>query len=80
MNREDVKKRVLALMNDKGYFGDEATEDSTLDDLVWDSMDFAEMQVLIENEFFISPKDAEWENTRSVSDWIDLVMKYVKVD
>lgn len=80
MNRSEVTEKVKLLMAEKGYFGDEPTEETTLDDLGWDSMDYAEIQVHIENEFFISPKDAEWEQARNVGQWIDVVMKHVKVD
>lgn len=80
MNRSEVTKQVLALIEQKGYFGDIPTEETTLDDLGWDSMDYAEIQMNIEKEFFISPKDAEWEQARNVGQWIDVVMKYVKVD
>lgn len=80
MNREEVKEKVLAIIENKGYFGDTPTEETTLDYLGWDSMDYAELQVLIENEFFISPKVAEWENAHTVGQWVDVVMKHVKVD
>lgn len=80
MNRSEVTKQVLALIEQKGYFGDIPTEETTLDDLGWDSMDYAEIQVHIENEFFISPKDAEWEHARNVGQWIDVVMKHIKED
>lgn len=80
MNRSEVKQKVLSLIEDKGYFGDEPTEETTLDDLGWDSMDYAEIQMNIEKEFFISPKDAEWDNARTVAQWVDVVMKHIKVD
>lgn len=80
MNRSEVTEKVKLLMAEKGYFGDEPTEETTLDDLGWDSMDYAEIQMNIEKEFFISPKDAEWEQARNVGQWIDVVMKHVKVD
>ena len=51
-----------------------------LDELGWDSLDYVEIQMNIEKEFFISPKDAEWEQARNVGQWIDVVMKHVKVD
>ena len=80
MNRSEVTEKVKLLMAEKGYFGDEPTEETTLDDLGWDSMDYAEIQMNIEKEFFISPKDAEWEHARNVGQWIDVVMKHVKVE
>lgn len=80
MNRSEVTEKVKLLMAEKGYFGDEPTEETTLDDLGWDSMDYAEIQMNIEKEFFISPKDAEWEHARNVGQWIDVVMKHVKVN
>lgn len=80
MNREEVKEKVLAIIEDKGYFGDTPTEETTCEDLGYDSMDYAEIQMNIEKEFFISPKDAEWEHARNVGQWIDVVMKHVKVD
>lgn len=80
MNRSEVTEKVKLLMAEKGYFGDEPTEETTLDDLGWDSLDYAEIQMNIEKEFFISPKDAEWEHARNVGQWIDVVMKHIKVD
>ena len=77
MERPEVTKQVLALIEQKGYFGDIPTEETTLDDLGWDSMDFAEIQVHIEQHFFITPKDAEWTRAKCVGDWITLVEKYV---
>ena len=80
MNRSEVTEKVLALIEQKGYFGDIPTEETTLDDLGWDSMDYAEIQMNIEKVFFISPKDAEWEHARNVGQWIDVVMKHIKED
>ena len=78
MERPEVTKQVLALIEQKGYFGDIPSEETTLDDLGWDSMDFAEIQVMIEKEFLIYPKEAEWERHRTVGEWVDLVMKHIK--
>lgn len=80
MNREEVKENVLAIIEDKGYFGDTPTEETTCEELGYDSMDYAELQVLIENKFNISPKDAEWERARNLGQWVDVVMKHIKVD
>ena len=77
MEREEIKQVVIELIHDKGYFGDIPTEETTLDDIGWDSMDFAEIQVHIEQHFFITPKDAEWTRAKCVGDWITLVEKYV---
>ena len=80
MESPEVTKQVLALIEQKGYFGDIPTEETTLDDLGWDSLDFAEIQVMIEKEFLIYPKEAEWERHRTVGEWVDLVMKHIKED
>lgn len=80
MERPEVTKQVLALIEQKGYFGDIPTEETTLDDLGWDSLDFAEIQVMIEKEFLIYPKESEWERHRTVGEWVDLVMKHIKED
>lgn len=80
MEREEIKQVVIELIHDKGFFGDEPTEETTLDDLGWDSLDFAEIQVMIEKEFLICPKEAEWERHRTVGEWVDLVMKHIKED
>ena len=78
MESPEVTKQVLALIEQKGYFCDIPTEETTLDDLGWDSMDFAEIQVMIEKEFLIYPKEAEWERHRTVGEWVDLVLKHIK--
>ena len=78
MERPEVTKQVLALIEQKGYFGDIPTEETPLADLGWDSMDFAEIQVMIEKEFLIYPKEAEWERHRTVGEWVDLVLKHIK--
>lgn len=77
MEREEIKQVVIELIHEKGFFGDEVTEETTLEDMVWDSMDYAEIQVHIEQYFFISPKDAEWTRAKCVGDWITLVQKHV---
>ena len=80
MERPEVTKKVLALIEQKAYFGDIPTEETTLDDLGWDGLDFVEIQLMIENEFLIYPKRAEWERHRTVGEWVDLVMKHIKED
>ena len=80
MEREEIKQVVIELIHDKGFFGDEVTEETTLEDMAWDSMDYAEIQVMIEKEFLIYPKEAEWERHRTVGEWVDLVMKHIKED
>ena len=80
MEREEIKQVIIELIHEKGFFGDEVTEETTLDDLGWDSLDFAEIQVMIEKEFLIYPKEAEWERHRTVGEWVDLVMKHIKED
>lgn len=80
MEREEIKQVVIELIHEKGFFGDEVTEETTLEDMAWDSMDYAEIQVMIEKEFLIYPKEAEWERHRTVGEWVDLVMKHIKED
>ena len=35
MEREEIKQVVIELIHDKGFFGDEVTEETTLEDMAW---------------------------------------------
>jgi acyl carrier protein len=41
MEREEIKQVVIELIHDKGFFGDEVTEETTLEDMAWDSLYYA---------------------------------------
>lgn len=79
MDREEVKERVVKVIKRRvlDWYEGEITEDMSFSDMGCDSLDTLEVAVDIEKEFFISPRDAEWADTRTVGQCIDLVVKHL---
>lgn len=79
MDREEVKERVVKVIKRRvlDWYEGEITEDMSFRDMGCDSLDTIEVTVDIEKEFFISPRDAEWADTRTVGQCIDLVVKHL---
>lgn len=70
-----MKEKVIEIVADKaGIEVSEVKEGSLLqDDLGFDSLDFVELVMEIENSFKIKITDSEYEKVQTVSDIITLV-------
>lgn len=75
MTRENIKEKIVGIIEDLGV-GVEVTEESSLaNDLGFDSLDVVELTINVEKEFKIDISDDEVSEVKTVKDVIDVVEK-----
>ena len=67
----EIKEKVLSIFTD--VIGEQVTEDSTCEDMCFDSIDKALVSLEIEATFEIDITDEDFENSKTISDIINIV-------
>jgi len=77
MTRDEVKEKIIDIVADRiGKDRSVVREESSLsDDLGCDSLDIAEINMNVQEEFQLQVNDAENPTIKTVKDAIDYVMK-----
>lgn len=80
MNREEIKKKVFEVIRRRviDWYDGDITEEMTYHEMDCDSLDAVELMMDIEREFHISPRDAEWNDAKTIGQWVDLVVKHLR--
>lgn len=74
MNRKEVSEKVIDIITSKVTYNDvNVDEETTFGDLCFDSFDFLEAGIFIEDEFDINIPIEQMKNMTRVSDLIDYV-------
>lgn len=74
MNKTEIKRTVILLIDNFSNKKNKS-EETTIDALAFDSLDFVELLIDLEKEFNIHIKDDEFEKVQTIGDIIKLVEK-----
>lgn len=82
MNREEVFSKVRTMIASPTitiFPEEEINEQTTIDEMDIDSLDFAELTIRLEDKFKFSLEWESWMVVRNVGDIVDVVMKNKKI-
>lgn len=74
MKREEISKKVCEIISDKFNYK-KVDESDNMETLGADSLDYVEIVMDIEEYFAIDIADDEFENIKTVKEFVDLVEK-----
>lgn len=78
MEREEIKRKIIELVETKGDENAQITDDKPLKELGLDSLDCIELMIDVEREFDVEIPDEKSENVRTIEDVVNIVIEHKK--
>ena len=78
MEKEEIKRRIIELVETKSDENAQITDDKPLKELGLDSLDCIELMIDVEREFDVEIPDEKSENVRTIEDVVNIVIDHKK--